>query len=210
MSIEEHIERENDYIWRLSRAVDNLRKLGEAKITYGQVKSRLNALNSSWNKFQENHEKISEIKFAAKGDQLDAIKKLSHLAKDYYGLCEEHFLSGEEVMLHLLESLKPAPAATVQAAAAPQDAPAGGSSKRLPRIELPTFAGSYSEWEPFYDLFSSMVRENSQLLEVEKLHYLKTSVTDEPLQLIKNISLTAENFPRAWETLVSRYENKRL
>ncbi|XP_046435968.1 uncharacterized protein LOC124187824 [Neodiprion fabricii] len=55
-----------------------------------------------------------------------------------------------------------------------------------------------------------MVRENSQLSEVEKLHYLKTSVTDEPLQLIKNISLTAENFPRAWETLVSRYENKRL
>ncbi|XP_046590243.1 uncharacterized protein LOC124293434 [Neodiprion lecontei] len=210
MSIEEHIERQNDYIWRISRAVDNLRKLGEAKITYGQVKSRLNALNSSWNKFQENHEKISEIKFAAKGDQLEAIKKLSYFAKDYYGLCEEHFLSGEGVMLDLLESLKPAPAATVQAAAAPQDAPAGGSSKRLPRIELPTFAGSYSEWKPFHDLFSSMVRENSQLSEVEKLHYLKTSVTDEPLQLIKNISLTAENFPRAWETLVSRYENKRL
>ncbi|XP_046604989.1 uncharacterized protein LOC124297725 [Neodiprion virginianus] len=55
-----------------------------------------------------------------------------------------------------------------------------------------------------------MVRVNSQLSEVEKLHYLKTSVTDEPLQLIKNISLTAENFPQAWETLVSRYENKRL
>ncbi|XP_046416256.1 uncharacterized protein LOC124177666 [Neodiprion fabricii] len=178
MSIEEHIERQNDYIWRISRAVDNLRKLGEAKITYGQVKSRLNALNSSWNKFQENREKISEIKFAAKGDQLDAIKKLSYFAKDYYGLCEEHFLSGEGVMLDLLESLKPAPAATVQAAAAPQDAPAGGSSKRLPQVE--------------------------------KLHYLKTSVTDEPLQLIKNISLTAENFPRAWETLVSRCENKRL
>ncbi|XP_046592949.1 uncharacterized protein LOC124293942 [Neodiprion lecontei] len=210
MSIEEHIERQNDYIWRISRAVENLRKLGEAKITYGQVKSRLDALNSSWNKFQENHEKISEIKFAAKGDQLDAIKRLSYFAKDHYGLCEEHFLSGEGVMLDLLESLKPAPAATAQAAAAPQDAPAGGSSKRLPRIELPTFAGSYSEWKPFHDLFSSMVRENSQLSEVEKLHYLKTSVTDEPLQLIKNISLTAKNFPRAWETLVSRYENKRL
>ncbi|XP_068989249.1 uncharacterized protein [Neodiprion pinetum] len=157
-----------------------------------------------WNKFQDNHEKISEIKFAEKGDQLDAIKKLSYFAKDYYGLCEEHFLSGEGVMLDLLESLKPAPAATAQAAAAPQDAPAGGSSKRLPRIELPTFAGSYSESKPFHDLFSSMVRENSQLSEVEKLHYLKSSVTDEPLQLIKNISLTAENFPRAWETLVSR------
>ncbi|XP_068993478.1 uncharacterized protein [Neodiprion pinetum] len=210
MSIKEHIERQNDYIWRISCAVDNLRKLGEAKITYGQVKSRLNALNSSWNKFQENYEKISEIKFAAKGDQLDAIKRLSYFAKDHYGLCEEHFLSGEGVMLDLLESLKPAPAATAQAAAAPQDAPAGGSSKRLPRIELPTFAGSYSEWKPFHDLFSSMVRENSQLSEVGKLHYLKISVTDEPLQLIKNMSLTAENFPRAWETLVSRYENKRL
>ncbi|XP_068991185.1 uncharacterized protein [Neodiprion pinetum] len=210
MSIGEHIERQNDYIWRISRAVDILRKLGGANITYGQVKSRLDALNSSWNKFQDNHEKISEIKFAAKGNQLDPIKKLSYFAKDHYGLCEEHFLSGEGVMLDLLGSLKPAPAATAQAAAAPQDAPAGGSSKRLPRIELPTFAGNCSEWKPFHDLFSSMVRENSQLSEVEKLHYLKTSVTDEPLQLIKNISLTAKNFPRAWETLVSQYENKRL
>ncbi|XP_046491845.1 uncharacterized protein [Neodiprion pinetum] len=178
MSIEEHIELQNDYIWRISCAVENLRKLGKAKITNGQVKSRLNALNSSWNKFQENHEKISETKFAAKGDQLDAIERLSYFTKDHYGLCEEHFLSGEGVMLDLLKSLKPAPAATAQAAAAPQDAPAGGSSKRLPQVE--------------------------------KLHHLKTSVTDEPLQLIINISLTAENFPRAWETLVSRYENKRL
>ncbi|XP_046601937.1 uncharacterized protein LOC124295559 [Neodiprion lecontei] len=181
MSIEEHIERRNDYIWRISRAVENLRKLGEAKITYGQVKSRLNALNSSWNKFQENHEKISEIKFAAKGDQLDAIKRLS---------------------LRLQQPRKPLQLLKTHQQ---EDHQNGYRVSECPLSRAATqnesrFTTSSRRW----------FAKNTQLSEVEKLHYLKTSVTDEPLQLIKNISLTAENFPRAWETLVSRYENKRL
>ncbi|XP_046752270.1 uncharacterized protein LOC124415046 [Diprion similis] len=210
MSIEEYIDRQSDYIWRISRAVDNLRKLGEAKITYGQVKSRLNTLNSDWNKFQDTHEKIIELKAGAKSDQLDVIKKCSYFAKDYYGQCKEHSSNSEGTMLDLLESLSPATAAIAQNAAATQTTTAGGSSKRLPRIELPSFSGNYSDWKPFHDLFTSMVRENLQLSEVEKPHYLKTSLTGEPSQLIKNTALTTENFPRAWETLVSRYKNKRL
>ncbi|XP_046625025.1 uncharacterized protein LOC124307430 [Neodiprion virginianus] len=112
-------------------------------------------------------------------------------------------------MLDLLGILKTLSAPIVPTAVAPQ-LTTGGASKRLPRIELPTFSGNYSDWKSFHDLFTSIVRENSQLSEVGKLHYLKTSLTDEPSQLIKNIALTAENFPRAWETLVSRCENKRL
>ncbi|XP_046487903.1 uncharacterized protein [Neodiprion pinetum] len=100
------------------------------------------------------------------------------------GQCEEQDLNAKGEMFDLLGILKTLSAPIVPTAVAPQ-LTTGGASKRLPRIELPTFS-------------------------VEKLHYLKTSLTDEPSQLIKNIALTAENFPRAWETLVSRYENKRL
>ncbi|XP_046478683.1 uncharacterized protein [Neodiprion pinetum] len=207
MTIDEYIERQTDLFTRICRTLENL--LGEAKTTLGQVQSRLDALNSNWLKFQDMHETVDQIRIAAKGDQLDAIKRLSYFAKDYYGQCEEQYLNAKGEMLDLLGTLKTLSAPIVPTAVAPQ-LTTGGASKRLPRIELPTFSGNYSDWKSFHDLFTSIVRENSQLSEVEKLHYLKTSLTDEPSQLIKNIALTAENFPRAWETLVSRYENKRL
>ncbi|XP_046478601.1 uncharacterized protein [Neodiprion pinetum] len=209
MTIDEYIERQTDLFRRICRTLENLRKLGEAKTTLGQVQSRLDALNSNWLKFQDMHETVDQIRIAAKGDQLDAIKRLSYFAKDYYGQCEEQYLNAKGELLDLLGTLKTLSAPIVPTAVAPQ-LTTGGASKRLPRIELPTFSGNYSDWKSFHDLFTSIVRENSQLSEVEKLHYLKTSLTDEPSQLIKNIALTAENFPRAWETLVSRYENKRL
>ncbi|XP_046596916.1 uncharacterized protein LOC124294661 [Neodiprion lecontei] len=195
MTIDEYIERQTDLFRRICRTLENLRKLGEAKTTLGQ--------------FQDMHETVDQIRIAAKGDQLDAIKRLSYFAKDYYGQCEEQYLNAKGEMLDLLGTLKTLSAPIVPTAVAPQ-LTTGGASKRLPRIELPTFSGNYSDWKSFHDLFTSIVRENSQLSEVEKLHYLKTSLTDEPSQLIKNIALTAENFPRTWETLVSRYENKRL
>nr|XP_046476830.1 uncharacterized protein LOC124216393 [Neodiprion pinetum] len=209
MTIDEYIERQTDLFRRICRTLENLRKLGEAKTTLGQVQSRLDALNSNWLKFQDMHETVDQIRIAAKGDQLDAINGLSYFAKDYYGQCEEQYLNAKGEMLDLLGTLKTLSAPIVPTAVAPQ-LTTDGASKRLPRIELPTFSGNYSDWKSFHDLFTSIVRENSQLSEVEKLHYLKTSLTDEPSQLIENIALTAENFPRAWETLVSRYENMRL
>ncbi|XP_046435238.1 uncharacterized protein LOC124187037 [Neodiprion fabricii] len=209
MTIDKYIERQTDLFRRICRTLENLRKLGEAKITLGQVQSRLDALNSNWLKFQGMHDTVDQIRIAAKGDQLDAIKRLSYFAKDYYGQCKEQYMNAKGEMLDVLESLKTLSAPIVPTAAAPQLI-TGGALKRLPRIELRTFSGNYSDWKSFHDLFTSIVRKNSQLSEVEKLHYLKTSLTDKPSQLIKNIALTAENFPQTWETLVSRYENKRL
>ncbi|XP_015524537.1 uncharacterized protein LOC107227803 [Neodiprion lecontei] len=209
MTIDEYIERQTDLFRRICRTLENLRKLGEAKTTLGQVQSRLDALNSNWLKFQGMHDTVDQIRIAAKGDQLDAIKRLSYFAKDYHGQCKEQYMNAKGEMLDVLESLKTLSAPNVPTAAAPQ-LTTGGALKRLPHIELRTFSGNYSDWKSFHDLFTSIVRKNSQLSKVEKLHYLKTSLTDKPSQLIKNIALTTENFPQTWETLVSRYENKRL
>ncbi|KYQ55830.1 hypothetical protein ALC60_05260 [Trachymyrmex zeteki] len=52
--------------------------------------------------------------------------------------------------------------------------------------------------------------ENNNLSAVEKLHYLKMSLTGEPAQHLKNISITSENLKRSWEILVTRYDNKRV
>jgi len=80
---------------------------------------------------------------------------------------------------------------------------------RLPRIDIPKFNGTPSDWLSFKDLFSSLILANPTLSAVEKLQYLKTSLVGSA-HLLKNTTLTAENFQKAWEALIAFYENKRL
>lgn len=81
---------------------------------------------------------------------------------------------------------------------------------RLPRIEIPKFNGTPSDWLHFKDLFTSLVIGNPTLTAIEKLQYLKTSLTGSAAHLLKNTTLTADNFQKAWDSLISFYENKRL
>lgn len=58
--------------------------------------------------------------------------------------------------------------------------------------------------------FTSIIGSSSDLTTVEKFHYLKTSLKGEAAQLVANLAVSNENFARAWDILVARYENKRL
>lgn len=81
---------------------------------------------------------------------------------------------------------------------------------KLPRIELPTFTGSYDDWPMFRDLFTSLVHDNTSLSYVQKLHYLKLSLVGEPKELLRHINITDVNYQLAWDILAQRYGNKRL
>ncbi|XP_046417426.1 uncharacterized protein LOC124178233 [Neodiprion fabricii] len=50
---------------------------------------------------------------------------------------------------------------------------------------------------------------DTSISEVEKLHYLKASLKGEANLLVKTLSITAENYKQAWNTLSGLYENKR-
>lgn len=41
------------------------------------------------------------------------------------------------------------------------------------------------------------------------MQYLKTSLSGEAANLIANMEITASNFPKAWQILTERFENKR-
>src|SRR5277367_802412 len=58
---------------------------------------------------------------------------------------------------------------------------------RLPRINLPTFDGKYTDWVSYHDLLSALVLNNTALSKVEKLQYMKTSLRGEPLKLLQSI-----------------------
>ncbi|XP_026481973.1 uncharacterized protein LOC113389132 [Ctenocephalides felis] len=44
---------------------------------------------------------------------------------------------------------------------------------KLPDINLPKFSGNYSEWNSFIDIYNSLIHNNEQLSDVQRLHYLK-------------------------------------
>lgn len=48
-----------------------------------------------------------------------------------------------------------------------------GESLRLPMIQPPTFNGSLEDWASFFDTFNALFHNNSQLNDVQRLHYLK-------------------------------------
>lgn len=62
----------------------------------------------------------------------------------------------------------------------------------LPRIKLPSFSGDYKSWRSFHDLFSSLIKNNPDWISVEKMHYLKTCVTEEASRLVGNLSISGQ------------------
>ncbi|XP_050064313.1 uncharacterized protein LOC114118967 [Aphis gossypii] len=83
-------------------------------------------------------------------------------------------------------------------------------SIRLPTIKPPEFNGSLEDWASFIDTFNALFHNNSSLSDVQRLHYLKTSVSGPAADIIKNFTITAENYTAAYNELVRQYENKSL
>jgi len=86
----------------------------------------------------------------------------------------------------------------------------GGETVRLPMIQPPTFNGNLEDWSSFIDTFNALFHNNTQLNDVQRLHYLKSSVMGSAADIIKNFSITSENYNVAYNELVRQYENKGL
>ena len=83
------------------------------------------------------------------------------------------------------------------------------SKMRLPKLQLPSFTGLYTEWMSFIDLFRASVDGNNQLSDSEKLNYLKVCLVGDAAKLIASVTITDANYSIAMKLLHERYENKR-
>jgi hypothetical protein len=86
----------------------------------------------------------------------------------------------------------------------------GNSNVRLPVLELPTFSGNYRDWLSFRDTFTALIQDSNLYTSIEKFHYLRSCLKDEALKAIESIAVSEVNYRVAWETLITRFENKRL
>jgi hypothetical protein len=81
---------------------------------------------------------------------------------------------------------------------------------KLPPINLPSFEGNYIDWVNFKNTFDSMIHERNDLTNIQKFHYLKSSVKGEAQKLIVHLAITQDNYITAYNLLKSRFENRRI
>ncbi|XP_062540757.1 uncharacterized protein LOC134208827 [Armigeres subalbatus] len=81
---------------------------------------------------------------------------------------------------------------------------------RLPEIKIPVFCGKIDDWVSFRDLFVSLIHSNQQLTAVQKMHYLRASLTDEAARVISALDISADDYQVAWNLLKDRYENPNM
>ncbi|XP_036322189.1 uncharacterized protein LOC118736208 [Rhagoletis pomonella] len=81
---------------------------------------------------------------------------------------------------------------------------------RLPRIELSKFCGDSTGWILFHDSFKALVHDNTTLSGYQKLHYLRSCLQGEALQVVSNLTISEANYHVAWDLICSKYKVMRI
>ena len=78
---------------------------------------------------------------------------------------------------------------------------------KLPKIHLPVFDGKTEEWLAFRNIFISLIHSSVHLPNLDKLHYLRSSLKGQAAQVIQDLEFTDANYDVAWELINQRYHN---
>ena len=62
----------------------------------------------------------------------------------------------------------------------------------------------------FWDQFKAAIHSNTKLNNIDKFNYLISYLNDEPLDTIRGLTLSSENYARAVDILHERYGNKQI
>lgn len=89
-------------------------------------------------------------------------------------------------------------------------APSSNNAIKLPAISIPNFDGSYEHWLEFRDTFISLVHNCKSITQIQKFHYLKSSLSGNAKSVIDSLEFSANNYEVAWELLTNRFDNTNL
>lgn len=148
----------------IANSLANYKKMGQAKLTHAVTKHRVELLHHY---FATAQDLDADLNCAADDDIRE---KHPYFTERQFATCAILY---EEALDYLHEVIATFSAQSVTASAANASFQFSARSlSHLPRLELPTFDGSYSNWETFRDRFQSMIVVDNYLSNVEKMHYL--------------------------------------
>lgn len=205
--MEDLLAEQDAIIDKINNLKRNYIKTALEKRTRGYASKRLENLDTYWETFRDNDTKLHTFKEFSKSDY--AIKKqfdiIDELYFEFSGALADYIRAFD-----LPTQPNPHNAPLNHDQAVQQAAPPQVSEFRLPQISLPKFAGDYSSWSAFQDMFVSLIHSNQNLTNVQKLHYLKSNLCGQAANLLRHTSITNDSYVIAWESLIKRYENKRV
>ncbi|XP_066982203.1 uncharacterized protein [Macrobrachium rosenbergii] len=76
---------------------------------------------------------------------------------------------------------------------------------RLPHIKIPDFDGKYREWPAFWDLYSSVIHNRTDITSVLKFSILRSSLKGNAFRVIEGLSITNQNYDVAIQMLKETY-----
>ncbi|XP_047540908.1 uncharacterized protein LOC125073870 [Vanessa atalanta] len=204
--MEKLIKGQQELFDQLIKAERNFKKANqEARAKYSYLVARMEALEKLEEVFSQNH-----LEIITKATE-EHLKVLKYFKDDMQDQFQELFIQYKSILKEYIALAKPLSGTSSMDTRESSSANSKliNSEVQLPRIQLPHFSGKYTEWQSFYDMFLSLIHENNTLSPVQKLHYLKSSLSGEPEMLLRNFPTTSANYKEAWEQLSKRYNNKK-
>ena len=183
---------------KIKASYNSFKDLGDGA-TLGILGSRLTVLNDNWQKFENNHKEMLATKTKNDLTREYFANNFFDVIETAYADARGHFWDHKTLLEHGEDETN---SHVSNQTAIPI------LSRKLPTIPVPKFNGEASEWMSSRDMFTAIV-VHSQLNDVEKLIHLRDSLSGDSLFLIKNLSISEQNFNVAWNKLLTHYNNNR-
>ncbi|XP_070170685.1 uncharacterized protein [Polyergus mexicanus] len=187
----------------MKRVFPNFKKMGKANVTQYKAKSRLDALETLWERCQRLNVQLQQIATA------DEQRTVQYFTEEEFFTAEDVYHEAADYLADMIGKFSrcdPTAASSVSDISSRELS--GAVSLQLPRIPLPKFSGNFAEWENFRGIFESLVASKESLSNTQKLHYLKASVTGEAAVLINHVKIADTNYDGAWKLLIEEYDNQ--
>lgn len=163
-----------------------------------EIAPRLDRLEKVWEIFEAVQDECEELDEAE-----ESVQKNLELR----GQVEALYF---RVKAGLVAKLPPAPVPAVPGPSSAPITPSPLANVKLPTLSLPEFDGDFNTWLTFHDTYLSMIHSSTEISQVQKFHYLRAALKGEAASSIQSITITANNYAVAWDTLVNRYSNKAI
>ncbi|XP_036143402.1 uncharacterized protein LOC118645800 [Monomorium pharaonis] len=196
-----------------TRTRTSIEAMNPQDVNIASLKQRKEKFTEYWSQFIEIQAQIDEILAAA--IDLPNLEELKIEQDTEYVNFEENYftIAGKIECL-----LTPAYGNTNHVTANVDQAPIAStegyvrdlSQVHLPKIAIPKFSDDYQEWYPFYNTFQSIVHNNTNLTNIQRFHYLISSLEGDAAHIIQSIKITPENYQEAMTLLKQRYDDKRV
>lgn len=197
--MEELIVEQRTQFQSIYRATENFAKLRKDRLVPSVIKNRLENLNNRWEKCELLH-----LRITAKASK-EQREFLTYFTKKEFEATEEEYFEASDILsctLHSLNQQIPQPDPSLNNTNQGEE-----KAFALPKVDLPKFDGNFARWIAYRDTFESLVINNAQLSNIQRMYYLKASLRGDAAMLVEHVKVAEANFVSAWELLIAEYDN---